>query len=258
MYACHGTLGNQSLSSPPSEHHTSLSSLMQITGQPVLIGGTMGTHSYVLTGTTEGMNLTFGSTCHGAVRDVYRRGVCCLKKVGARQRARKKMLYTRKACEMRKVMERGKKKSLSGCIAHALASHINPHTRTHTLYCSRIHSLSLPLIIAGPGMVPRQVSTCARLPRGDSPSPFVSFAVMNYIIFTCLISASFLRCLDLILFYRLPCHTRVCFSYPKGPRQSRCKRHRHSRGESKACDGGGARIVQGCNAGGGNLSHRWY
>eukprot|EP00047_Mylnosiga_fluctuans_P015134 m.43700 g.43700 ORF g.43700 m.43700 type:complete len:523 (+) comp5789_c0_seq3:27-1595(+) len=40
----------------------------QLTGQPVLIGGTMGTCSYVLTGTELGMGLTFGSTCHGAGR----------------------------------------------------------------------------------------------------------------------------------------------------------------------------------------------
>lgn len=40
----------------------------QLTGQPVLIGGTMGTCSYVLTGTEQGMLETFGSTCHGAVR----------------------------------------------------------------------------------------------------------------------------------------------------------------------------------------------
>lgn len=37
-------------------------------GQPVLIGGTMGTCSYVLTGTQQGMQETFGSTCHGAGR----------------------------------------------------------------------------------------------------------------------------------------------------------------------------------------------
>jgi RNA-splicing ligase RtcB len=35
-------------------------------GQPVLIGGTMGTCSYVLTGTEKGFQETFGSTCHGA------------------------------------------------------------------------------------------------------------------------------------------------------------------------------------------------
>jgi len=39
----------------------------QLTGQPVLIGGTMGTCSYVLTGTQHGMETTFGTTCHGAV-----------------------------------------------------------------------------------------------------------------------------------------------------------------------------------------------
>lgn len=44
------------------------SSCFQLTGQPVLIGGTMGTCSYVLTGTEQGMTETFGTTCHGAVR----------------------------------------------------------------------------------------------------------------------------------------------------------------------------------------------
>lgn len=44
----------------------------QLIGQPVLIGGTMGTCSYVLTGTEEGMNQTFGSTCHGAGRALSR------------------------------------------------------------------------------------------------------------------------------------------------------------------------------------------
>ncbi len=39
-----------------------------VSGQPVLIGGTMGTCSYVLTGTEQGMTETFGTTCHGAVR----------------------------------------------------------------------------------------------------------------------------------------------------------------------------------------------
>lgn len=44
----------------------------QFTGQPVLIGGTMGTCSYVLTGTDKGMEETFGSTCHGAGRAMSR------------------------------------------------------------------------------------------------------------------------------------------------------------------------------------------
>ena len=49
-------------------HHPLLPVDYQFTGQPVLIGGTMGTCSYVLTGTDRGMKETFGSTCHGAGR----------------------------------------------------------------------------------------------------------------------------------------------------------------------------------------------
>jgi tRNA-splicing ligase RtcB len=41
-------------------------------GQPVLIGGTMGTSSYILAGTEEGMQLSFGSACHGAGRSMSR------------------------------------------------------------------------------------------------------------------------------------------------------------------------------------------
>lgn len=52
---------------PP--HHPLIPVDYQLTGQPVLIGGTMGTCSYVLTGTHQGMTETFGSTCHGAVSD---------------------------------------------------------------------------------------------------------------------------------------------------------------------------------------------
>jgi tRNA-splicing ligase RtcB len=37
-------------------------------GQPVLIPGDMGTNSYVLVGTRQAMDETFGSTCHGAGR----------------------------------------------------------------------------------------------------------------------------------------------------------------------------------------------
>jgi len=37
-------------------------------GQPVLIGGTMGTHSWILHGTELGMQEAFGSSCHGAGR----------------------------------------------------------------------------------------------------------------------------------------------------------------------------------------------
>ncbi len=40
----------------------------QRVGQPVLVPGSMGTASYILVGTEEAMDLTFGSTCHGAGR----------------------------------------------------------------------------------------------------------------------------------------------------------------------------------------------
>ncbi len=41
-------------------------------GQPVLIGGTMGTSSYILVGTDAGMETAFGSACHGAGRAMSR------------------------------------------------------------------------------------------------------------------------------------------------------------------------------------------
>lgn len=41
-------------------------------GQPVLVGGTMGTHSYILHGTEKGMKDTFGSAIHGAGRVMSR------------------------------------------------------------------------------------------------------------------------------------------------------------------------------------------
>ncbi len=42
-------------------------------GQPVIVGGTMGTASYILRGTPEGMRETFGSALHGAGRAKSRR-----------------------------------------------------------------------------------------------------------------------------------------------------------------------------------------
>ena len=42
-------------------------------GQPVLIPGDMGRYSYVLTGTEQAMQQTFGSTCHGAGRAMSRK-----------------------------------------------------------------------------------------------------------------------------------------------------------------------------------------
>jgi tRNA-splicing ligase RtcB len=41
-------------------------------GQPVLVPGSMGTASWVLTGTPDGMRLSYGSCCHGAGRVMSR------------------------------------------------------------------------------------------------------------------------------------------------------------------------------------------
>jgi tRNA-splicing ligase RtcB len=55
---------------PPN--HPELPKDYQKTGQPVLIPGSMGTSSYVLTGAPGGMKQTFGSACHGAGRVMSR------------------------------------------------------------------------------------------------------------------------------------------------------------------------------------------
>merc|ERR1719378_1862113 len=55
---------------PP--HHPLIPVDYQLTGRPVIVGGTMGTCSYVLTGTDQGMEETFGTTCHGAGRAMSR------------------------------------------------------------------------------------------------------------------------------------------------------------------------------------------
>ena len=52
-------------------------------GQPVLIGGSMGTASYVLAGTAKGESLSLSSACHGAGRAMSRRQA--RKKFGGRQ-----------------------------------------------------------------------------------------------------------------------------------------------------------------------------
>lgn len=49
-----------------------IASLYRYVGQPVLIPGTMGTASYILSGTQESMDLAFGSSCHGAGRQLSR------------------------------------------------------------------------------------------------------------------------------------------------------------------------------------------
>jgi tRNA-splicing ligase RtcB (3'-phosphate/5'-hydroxy nucleic acid ligase) len=52
--------------------HPSIPESLRAAGQPVLIGGTMGTASYILSGTQSGMDLAFGSACHGAGRSMSR------------------------------------------------------------------------------------------------------------------------------------------------------------------------------------------
>lgn len=52
--------------------HPDLPVALQSIGQPVLIGGTMGTASYVLVGTKENETLSFSSACHGAGRAMSR------------------------------------------------------------------------------------------------------------------------------------------------------------------------------------------
>jgi tRNA-splicing ligase RtcB len=52
--------------------HPDLPPELRDAGQPVLIGGSMGTASYILGGTEEGMKIAFGSACHGAGRAMSR------------------------------------------------------------------------------------------------------------------------------------------------------------------------------------------
>jgi tRNA-splicing ligase RtcB len=52
--------------------HPALPADLQPLGQPVLIGGSMGTASYILAGTTRGEELSFSSSCHGAGRRMSR------------------------------------------------------------------------------------------------------------------------------------------------------------------------------------------
>jgi tRNA-splicing ligase RtcB len=52
--------------------HSELPPALRAAGQPVLIGGSMGTGSYVLAGTRESESLAFSSACHGAGRAMSR------------------------------------------------------------------------------------------------------------------------------------------------------------------------------------------
>jgi tRNA-splicing ligase RtcB len=55
---------------PPG--HKGVPAVYRDVGQPVLVPGSMGTASYVLAGQEKAMELTFGSTCHGAGRTMSR------------------------------------------------------------------------------------------------------------------------------------------------------------------------------------------
>jgi tRNA-splicing ligase RtcB len=53
--------------------HPELPAALREAGQPVLIGGSMGTCSYILAGTAESEQRAFSSACHGAGRSMSRR-----------------------------------------------------------------------------------------------------------------------------------------------------------------------------------------
>jgi len=52
--------------------HPAIPAALRDAGQPVLIGGSMGTSSWILAGTARGMRQAFGSACHGAGRAMSR------------------------------------------------------------------------------------------------------------------------------------------------------------------------------------------
>lgn len=52
--------------------HPDLPAGLREAGQPVLVGGSMGTASYILCGTADGEALSFSSSCHGAGRAMSR------------------------------------------------------------------------------------------------------------------------------------------------------------------------------------------
>jgi tRNA-splicing ligase RtcB (3'-phosphate/5'-hydroxy nucleic acid ligase) len=53
-------------------NHPAIPEALRPYGQPVLIGGTMGTASYILVGTSESERRSFSSSCHGAGRQMSR------------------------------------------------------------------------------------------------------------------------------------------------------------------------------------------
>src|SRR5205085_5228145 len=52
--------------------HRDLSEVYRAVGQPVLVPGDMGRYSFVLVGSAGAMRYAFGSTCHGAGRQMSR------------------------------------------------------------------------------------------------------------------------------------------------------------------------------------------
>jgi tRNA-splicing ligase RtcB len=52
--------------------HPAVNPVYREVGQPVLVPGDMGTASYVLVGTTDAMEESFGTSCHGAGRTMSR------------------------------------------------------------------------------------------------------------------------------------------------------------------------------------------
>jgi tRNA-splicing ligase RtcB len=56
---------------PPG--HPAVPEIYRTVGQPVLIPGDMGTNSYVMAGSQQALDETFGSTCHGAGRVLSRK-----------------------------------------------------------------------------------------------------------------------------------------------------------------------------------------
>jgi tRNA-splicing ligase RtcB len=77
MHTCNGTakpvfIHRKGATRALGPRHPDLPEGLRAIGQPVLIGGTMGTASYVLVGTAEGERLSFSSSCHGAGRAMSR------------------------------------------------------------------------------------------------------------------------------------------------------------------------------------------
>lgn len=52
--------------------HAELPPALRPVGQPVFIGGSMGTHSAIMTGTANATEQAFASACHGAGRQLSR------------------------------------------------------------------------------------------------------------------------------------------------------------------------------------------